>query len=291
MLVRNPTVRPTRFVLIADDFGLVDGVSRSILELLAAGRLSGTSVMANMPGAAELGVDLAAFRQRADLGLHLTLTLGRPLGPMPVLCPGGAFPAFGPLARRALAGGFLAGAARAELEAEIARQVEAYATAVGELPGHVDGHQHVHVLPGIRSALLAVIARTPGWRPWLRDSGDRPGAVIARGICVPKALVLSGLSLGFGRAARAAGLETNAGFSGVSAFNPGRDYAAVFARYLMAPGPRHLVMCHPGHPDADLARLDPVVATRPLEHAVLAGPRFPEILADAHMALCRFAEL
>lgn len=291
MILRPLSPRPTRFALVADDFGLVEGVSRSILDLLAAERLSGTSVMANRPGAAALGRDLSGFGDRADLGLHLTLTLGRPLGPMPLLCPTGEFPAFGALARRALAGGFLAGAARSELEAEIARQIDAYAEAVGALPGHVDGHQHVHALPGIRGALMALIARTPGWRPWLRDSGDRPGAILARGVSVAKGLVLSGLSLGLGRSARAAGLETNAGFSGVSGFDPGRNFAADFARSLIAPGPRHLVMCHPGHPDPGLAALDPVVATRPLEHAFLAGPRFPEVLADAHMTLCRFAEL
>jgi hypothetical protein len=29
-----------------------------------------------------------------------------------------------------------------------------------------------------------------------------------------------------------------------------------------APGPAHLVMCHPGHVDAELAALDPVVGRR-----------------------------
>jgi predicted glycoside hydrolase/deacetylase ChbG (UPF0249 family) len=30
-------------------------------------------------------------------------------------------------------------------------------------------------------------------------------------------------------------------------------------------------MCHPGFVDDELARLDPVIATRPIEHAALAA--------------------
>jgi predicted glycoside hydrolase/deacetylase ChbG (UPF0249 family) len=291
MLLRSPAARPTRFALVADDFGMTEGVSRSILELLGMGRLSGTGVMANMPWTPRLGRDLAAFADQADLGLHLNLTLGRPLGPMPALCPGGDLPDFGRLVRLALRGGALRGPAAAEIGAEINRQVDAYAQAMGRLPDYVDGHQHVHVLPGIRSALLATVARRPGWRPWLRDPGDRFGAIVTRGVAAPKALVIAGLSVGFARAARRAGLDTNEGFSGVSPFDPSRDFGADFARFLTVPGPRHLVMCHPGHVDGDLARLDPVVATRPQEHAFLSGSRFPEVLAEAHLALARFGEL
>jgi hypothetical protein len=291
MLLRSPAARPTRFSLVADDFGMTQGVSRSILALLEMGRLSGTGVMANMPWAAPLGRDLAAFAGPADLGLHLNLTLGRPVGAMPSLCPGGDLPAFGKLARLALAGGALRGAVAAEIAAEIDRQIEACATVLGRLPDYVDGHQHVHVLPGIRSALLAAVARRPGWTPWLRDSGDRLGAIVTRGVAVPKALVIAGLSLGFARAARRAGLETNEGFSGVSPFDPARDFGADFARFLAVPGPRHLVMCHPGLVDDDLARLDPVVATRPQEHAFLSGDRFSDALAEAHLSLATFGDL
>ncbi|MFO1149313.1 MAG: ChbG/HpnK family deacetylase [Alsobacter sp.] len=292
MLLRSPAARPTRFVLVADDFGMTQGVSRSILALLEAGRLTGAGVMANMPWASRLGRELAAHAGLADLGLHLNLTLGRPLGPMPALCPGGALPSFGALARLALAGGASRHAVAAELAAEIDRQVDAYAEAVGRLPDYVDGHQHVQVLPGVRSALLDAVARRPGWRPWLRDSGDRLGAILVRGVAAPKALVIAGLSLGFARSARRAGLETNEGFSGVSPFDPTRDFGADFARFLAVPGPRHLVMCHPGLGDDDeLARLDPVVATRPQEHAFLSGSHFLEVLAEARMALARFGEL
>ncbi|MFJ5370102.1 hypothetical protein ACIPIA_12840, partial [Bosea sp. CER48] len=57
-------------------------------------------------------------------------------------------------------------------------------------------------------------------------------------------------------------------------------------RFLIRPGAAHLVMCHPGFVDDELVRLDPVTATRPVEHAALMGFRPPP-----GMPLRRFREL
>jgi chitin disaccharide deacetylase len=285
MALRTLSPRPEAFALVADDFGMSEGVSRAILDLVARGRLMGTGVMANMPWAAPLAAELKAAAGTAEIGLHLTLTLGRALGPMPLSAASGDFPAFGPLARRALSGGLSGTASRRELEAEIGRQVDAFADAFGAWPAYVDGHQHVHVLPGIRAALFAAIAARPGWRPWLRDPGDSPGAILARGVAVTKALVIAGLALGFRRAAGRVGLATNLGFSGVSPFDADRPFGVDFGRFLTAPGQRHLVMCHPGHVDDDLRRLDPVVETREQEWRFLASDEFSRALEEAHLAL------
>lgn len=291
MVLRTLSARPDAFALVADDFGMTEGVSRAILDLLGRGRLSGTGVMANMPFAAPLATELMATAGTAEVGLHLTLTLGRPLGPMQHFAPTGDFPVFGALARRALSGGLLGGVQQAELVAEIGRQVEAFADAHGVLPDYVDGHQHVHVLPGIRGALLAAIAARPGWRPWLRDPADGLGAIVTRGVAVTKAVVIAGLSVGFRRAVARAGLDTNLGFAGVSPFDPARPFGADFARFLAVPGQRHLVMCHPGHVDDALRRLDPVVETRPQEWAFLAGDDFPRAMAEARLALRPLSEI
>jgi hypothetical protein len=292
MLFRPDAARPAAFALVADDFGMTEGVSRAILQLVREGRLTGAGVMANMPWAAPLARELAeAAAGRAEIGLHLNLTLGSPMGDMPGLAAAGALPDFGALAKRALTGGLSGAPAQAELRAEIDRQIEAFRAAFGRLPDYVDGHQHVQVLPGVRSALLEAIGDRPGWRPWLRDSGDGLGAVLSRGVAVQKALVIAALSLGWRRQVERAGLTCNRGFSGVSPFDPARDFAADFARFLLAPGPRHLVMCHPGHIDAELRRLDPVVETREQEFAFLSGDGFTHALADAHLALTPLGEI
>lgn len=254
------------FVLCADDFAMTEGVSRSILELLAAGRLSATGAMTNRPHWPRLAGELAAFSGRADLGLHLNLTCGAPLSAMPTVAPSGTLPKLGKLALLALR----SGAARAEIAGEISRQLDAFEQHLGRAPDFVDGHQHAHALPGIRRALLdALTARYPAGSVYLRDPSDSIAAIRARGIAVGKALTVAGLATGLHRAAARRGIPTNRGFSGFSPFDPQRDFAADLEAFLIQPGPSHLVMCHPGHVDDELVALDPVVATRPLEHAAL----------------------
>lgn len=282
--------RPTRFALVADDFALTQGVSRAILDLLAQGRLTGAGVMANRPHWPGLASALRDVAGPADVGLHLNLTLGEPLGGRSPLRGGGAgLPRFGDLARAAFTGGL----DRAALADEVARQVEAFSEAYGELPAYIDGHQHAHVLPGVRAAVLQAVARVwPGdVKPWLRDPFDTPGHILVRGTAVSKALVIAALSVGWRRQAARAGCPTNRGFSGVSAFDPAVSFAADVARFLAAPGPAHLVMCHPGHLDDELPRLDPVVATRPLEYAFLAGEDYPALLAESHLSAAPLSSL
>jgi predicted glycoside hydrolase/deacetylase ChbG (UPF0249 family) len=282
---------PRQFALIADDFALTARVSAGILDLMAAQRLSGTGAMTNRPAWSEGAVELRALGPAADVGLHVNLTLGAPLGPMPQMAPADRLPTLGTL----VAALGRPDAPMAEIEAEIGRQLDAFADRLGRLPDFVDGHQHVHVLPRIRGALLrALLARVPpeGHRPWVRDPFDTPGRILVRGVAVAKAELIAGLSIGFGRAARRAGFATNQGFAGVSPFDPGGDYAAEFRRYLVASGRAHLVMCHPGRDgDAELAQLDPVVGSRPREWAYLASARFREDLAQDGFVVARLADM
>ena len=90
---------------------------------------------------------------------------------------------------------------------------------------------------------------------------------------------MGALALRFAAAARRKGLPTNEGFSGFSRFDPGVPYAQEFADAMLAPGPRHIVMCHPGHPDAELAKLDAVVDRRRMEYdALMRDVTLPERL-------------
>lgn len=256
------------FILCADDFALTDGVSRAILDLFERGKLTATGAMTNRPHWRRLAPELAVFAGEADLGLHLNLTCAAPLSAMPRLAPGGALPKLKEVARAAS----MSPAARAEIATEIACQLDAFEDALGRRPDFVDGHQHVHVLPGVRRALLDVLARRyPAGALYVRDPADRLAAIRARGVAVGKALVIAGLATGFRSAALKRGLRVNRGFSGVAPFDPQRDFAADLARFLIAPGPCHLVMCHPGFVDDELATLDPVVASRPVEHAAIAA--------------------
>lgn len=275
--------QPTGFVLCADDFALTEGVSRSILELLAARRLSAAGAMTNRPHWRRLASEFGRHAEQADLGLHLNLTCAAPLSVMPRIASQGLLPSLPQLARAAAT----APAARREIAAEIDRQLDAFEDAMGRAPAFLDGHQHVHVLPGVRRAVLdALQRRYPAGSVYLRDPSDTIGAIRARGVATGKALVISALGRGLAQAARRRGIPVNRGFSGVAPFDPAADFRKDLARFLIRPGPAHLVMCHPGFVDAELEQLDPVIATRPLEHAALLAFAPP-----SGLVMRRFAEL
>jgi predicted glycoside hydrolase/deacetylase ChbG (UPF0249 family) len=255
-------------ILCADDYAMTEGVSRAIEALAEAGRISATSAMVTMPHWSSHARRIVRLRDRIAIGLHLNLTLGTPLAPMPTLAPGGRLPSV----RRLAAAAFGGRLSKEEVSAEVRRQLDRFETELGFAPDFVDGHQHAHALPGVRTALVAELTRRYGTHPPLvRDPADRLGRILARRTATPKALAIAGLARGFGAALAAAGLPANASFAGVSDFGAdGVEHE--FARALVAPGGCHLVMCHPGFPDAELARLDPVTERRQREYEVLMGP-------------------
>ncbi len=278
----------SRFVLCADDYAMTPAVSGGILRLLEAGRISATGAMTNLSHWPQAAPALAPFVGRADIGLHFNLTCGAPLTPMRRLAPGGEMPRLTTL----LKAGMAACLPVAEVVAELEAQLEAFEQAMGRVPDFIDGHQHVHAMPGVRRALRIVLpGRYPRGKPYLRAAADSPARILARGAQPGKALLVAGLTASFGATFRALGFATNAGFAGYSAFDSRSDYAASFAGYLSAPGPRHLVMCHPGGVDDALFRLDPVRETRPQERDFFLSPRFDEICAAAAMRHVRFMEL
>jgi chitin disaccharide deacetylase len=253
-------------ILCADDYAMTAGISRAIGELAAARRLSATSAVVTTPHWPAMAQRLAVHRAHLAIGLHLNLTLGNPLGRMHKLAPAGAFPGLKALLRRAALGALDS----REIRGEIERQLDHFEARLGFAPDHIDAHQHVQVLPSIRHPLLeTVVLRYPQRPPLLRNPADRLRAIIARRLAVPKAIAVSLLATGFARAARRRGLPSSDGFAGFSDFDLRRPYAEELACALQSPGRRHIVMCHPGHPDAELARLDSVVERRRMEYTCL----------------------
>jgi predicted glycoside hydrolase/deacetylase ChbG (UPF0249 family) len=252
-----------KFALCADDYALTEGVSRGMLALVDARRLTAVSAMSSAPAWPELAPELGARRKIVAIGLHLDLTQ-RPFA--------GKRRPFG---RGELIAGSLSGRLDAAgIAAEFERQLDLFETALGARPDHVDGHHHVHGLPQVRAALASVLKRRYGAlearaRPLIRDPADARGRLLQRRGARAKALSVAWLCAGFGDEMNAAGFATNRGFAGFSRYVGRKSLHRDFDAYLKAPGPRHLVMCHPGFASPALAELDPLAGSREQEYAML----------------------
>ena len=230
-----------RLILCADDFGLSPEISRTIAELAAEGRINAISCMAVCAGWARDSALLRSLPAATEIGLHLVLTGEPPLTAMPRLAPEGRLPAINQLQRDAAAKRLPLD----EIKAEISAQFDHFIDEHGRPPAFVDGHQHSHVLPGIRDLLLAETARRAP-RAWLRNCEDSLSAMLSRPFR-GKALGNAWHSRGLRKSAAAYGLSCNDSFAGHYDFD--RDYGPLFPRFLRRPGPVHLVMCHPGAGD------------------------------------------
>lgn len=245
------------------------------LALVARGRLQAVSVMSGAPdwpaGAAALrGLDRTAL----DVGLHLDLT-EHPLPP------------FGPRGLRGvIAAAYLGRLPRAALRDTIRRQLDALEDGLQRTPDYVDGHQHVHQLPVVRTLLVDELARRYGdRRPWLRSTrAPRAAAAHPDAGTNFKARVIEALGqAGLAALARRQGLAGNTHLLGVYDFRGGRErYRALLAGWLHAAADGDLLMCHAALPGR---APDALAAARAAEYEVLAAPALAGLLADEGLRL------
>jgi predicted glycoside hydrolase/deacetylase ChbG (UPF0249 family) len=274
---------PRRIWLCADDYGMAEGVNRSIRDLISRGRLNATSVM--VVGAAigrtEVAAlqDVAAGSPRCAIGLHATLTAPfRPLTMHFRPLNGGLFLPFPTMLRS----GLLRRLDPDLIEDELTAQLVAFKELFGRAPDFVDGHQHAQLFPQVRDGFLrAVKEAAPD--AWVRQGG-RPQP-IARRLGAPKALVLDVLSAQFRKRATASGIAFNPAFAGAYDFSKAPDFGGLMDGFLDGLPDGGLVMCHPGYVDETLESLDPFTTQREAEHAYLAGERFAALLASNKVTL------
>ena len=272
-----------RIWLVADDYGLSPAVSAAIRDLAGRGRLNATSVMVAAPAfdraEARSLAELAGGARPIAIGLHVTLTAPfRPLTREFAPLRAGSFL---PLARL-MARAFLGRLDRAPLAAEIAAQLAAFTFTFSRPPDFVDGHQHVQLLPTVRDALLAAVKEAAP-HAWVRQCGVATAPL--RRLADPKGLLLDRLSRRFRANAHGLGIRTNPAFAGTYDFGAEPPYAERFARFLDRLPDGGVVMCHPGHVDDELRRLDPVTDQREREYAFLAGDGFAAVLRASNVAL------
>ncbi len=248
-------------IVNADDLGWTDGVNRGILEAFHHGIVTSTSLLAN--GAAFAGgVEAARLAPGLGVGVHLNLSDGPPVAEREtitsLLNDDGEF-AGGPeklLLRRARRGLRLA-----EVESEWGAQIQKVRDA-GIAPTHLDGHKHVHMLPGLFEIALKLAKRHDigAIRVSLEASSLRAalssGSKQHAGVVMKQGVQARGLKL-LARDAREqagrAGISTADYFCGIAQTGElTREGVAQFVKSL--PDGTTELMCHPGYADVALQK-------------------------------------
>ncbi|XP_075324282.1 carbohydrate deacetylase isoform X2 [Odontesthes bonariensis] len=181
-------------VITGDDFGYCHRRNQGIVDCFLAGGISNVSLLVNACAVKE-AADLAR-RHKIPIGLHANLSEGTPVcqslqQASTLINQQGFF--HGKMGfRQALERGQLN---MKEVELELRAQVRKFMELMGHLPEHMDGHQHVHVLPEVREVFAQVLSDLripytrvpvePGLRncPWLPEHLQRFYMQVAR--CVP----------------------------------------------------------------------------------------------------------
>ena len=248
-------------IVNADDLGWTDGVNRGIVEAFHHGIVTSTSLLAN--GAAFAGgVEAARSAPGLGVGVHLNLSDGPPVADREtvtsLLNNDGEFVG-GPenlLLRRARRGLSLA-----EVENEWDAQIQKVRDA-GISPTHLDGHKHVHMLPGLFEIALKLAKRHDigAIRVSLEASSLRAalssGSKQNAGVVMKQGVQARGLKL-LARDAREQagreGISTADYFCGIAQTGElTREGMEQFVKSL--PDGTTELMCHPGYADAALQK-------------------------------------
>lgn len=225
-------MRPPNLIVNADDFGVHSRVSLAIRQCLEEGLIDSFSVLPFQDAFhSDLLQDILARFPGVKVGAHLSLLEAGPEGVLDDLGH-----------HTNVLGRYILGRLRPE---EVRRRWEAQVEALGRYVGgadrlsHLDGHQHLHMLPGLWGAARAVQAK---YRiPRLRIPYESLGRALVRRF--PKGLALQILARlrWDGSSPRLIGFFTSTCFT-VAA------NAAALAEAARRPERRFELMVHPALP-------------------------------------------
>jgi hopanoid biosynthesis associated protein HpnK len=280
-------------IVNADDLGWTEGVNRGILEAFHRGIVTSTSLLANGEALAA-AVKAAKSAPGLGLGVHLNLSDGAPVADREtvtsLLNDDGNF-AGGPeslLLKRARRGLVLD-----EVEEEWDAQIQKLRD-TGIRPTHLDGHKHVHMLPGLFEIALRLAKKhgIEAIRVSLEESSLRAalssGAKHRSGVVMRQGVQARGLKL-LARDAREqaarAGIATADYFCGIA--QTGELTREGIERLLeILPEGTTEFMCHPGYADKALEKTATRLQTsRQKELEILTDTRIRNLVASQGIRL------
>ena len=286
-------------IVNADDLGWTAGVNRGIAEAHRSGIVTSTSLLAN--GAAfDDGVSVARALPAIGVGVHLNLSDGAPVSgsrEVPSLVDergklsGGTEQVLLKLARRKLK--------LSEVEREWDAQI-AKIRAAGISPTHLDGHKHVHMLPGLFPLALKlakkhgissirVSCEASSLRAALSGKSGRDASVkLKQGIQARALKLVSGDAR---KLADKAGIEAADYFCGIAQTGVLSRDGVLDLLETLPEGTTEL-MCHPGYvDDALVASATRLQGSREAELAILTDPSVRKSVASHAIRLINYGQI
>ena len=240
-----------RLIVNADDLGADEARNAGIFEAIRAGIVTSVSILPNGPALKDALTRIGSLDPGSvSLGLHFNLSEGQPLSPdlKLLIGPDGCF--LGKKSSQRL----FTNSPESELDEEIRKELDAQFSmlrSAGVPLDHLDGHQHVHILPGV-AGVVADAAKAHGI-PWIRIPEEPTSEFQADLLSANDAEEVRFFS---GHAAKARPILRRAGFLAPDHFRglnfKGRLPAAFWSRFLDAiPDGVTELMVHPGHAAGD----------------------------------------
>jgi chitin disaccharide deacetylase len=286
-------------IVNADDLGWTEGVNRGIAEAHRNGIVTSASLLANGAAFAS-AVALASATPALGVGVHLNLSDGEPVSPpesVPSLVSDSAKFADGPegLLLKIATRGLALHEVEQEWEAQIGKVRDA-----GISPTHLDGHKHVHMLPGLFEIALRLakrygigairVAHEESSLRAALSAGDeaRAGVVLKQGV---QARGLKLLAHDAREQAERAGISTADFFCGIA--QTGEMTKEGVAKLLLSlPDGTTELMCHPGYMDEELQNTATrLQASRQTELEILTDVSIRNLVASYGIRLIDYGVL
>lgn len=256
-----------RLIVNADDFNLTSGVTHGILRAHDQGIVTSTTVLINLPLEPNLACETSK-RKRLGVGLHLNVTLGRPVSPLQkvrnLLKPEGNF-------RRPL-DYIEKKPALSEVVREYDAQIRLFEKYFGKPPDHLDTHHHLHDHPLFFRA-VAYCAKS--WKVSIRRSriclSPQRGLAPKRGQAfIPK--------------------TTDYLFGNLEALTHWQKGSLLATLHNLPPGVSE-IGCHPGFCDRALRGISSMREVREKELKLFGDRRLRNELARLEIELINFSQI
>lgn len=286
-------------IVNADDLGWTEGVNRGIAEAHRNGIVSSASLLANGAAFRE-AVQLTRTLSGLGVGVHLNLSDGAPAaGPesVPSLVnrkgefEGGPESLLLKIATRGLA--------LSEVESEWEGQIRRVRDA-GIAPTHLDGHKHVHMLPGLFEIALRLAKRhgivairvsheTPKLRAALTAGEEQRRSVVLKQAVQARGLKL--LANDAREKAERAGVSTADYLCGIAQTGALTKEGVLHLLRSLPHGTTEM-MCHPGYVDDSLRQTATRLQdSRQKEVEILTDPEIRNVVASQVIRLINYGSV